>query len=80
MGTLTKSPQEKELERLKRAKDPGPIMLQREGQDVVVNVFRRTPSQTVYHATWVDPKTNRRVVGQATAAEVYEALERRVRV
>lgn len=79
MATPTKTPLDKELERLKRAKFPGSVRLQREGVEVVAEPYLPGPFYPKYYATWIDPVTDRRVVGQASKEEVHAALERRVR-
>lgn len=78
MGALKKSPGEKELEQLKRKKSLN-VLLTRDGAEVEATVTRRSPFHVTYYATWKDPVSNKRVIGQATVKEVYDALERQVK-
>lgn len=80
MGRVSKSVVDKELERAKRDKFPGTVKLERNGQEVAVELYRPSAFHPTYYATWVDPVTDQRIVGQATVEEVHAALERRIRL
>lgn len=71
-------PVQRGLKRLKASKGYHRVILQRAGQDVEAEVHRPTPHWPTYHATWVDPISGRRVLGQASVAEVHQAMERAV--
>lgn len=79
LDTKKRAMLEKELERAKKAKDPGTVKLTREGEEVDANVYRPTPFFPHYYCTYRHPHTGRMVWGEtASLDEVHQALQRRI--